>query len=214
MKTLIIYSNETIFPEAPDFYKFVAEKEGKLKEYTILHTKIVETEQKDPSLPTPVSQIVEGILAGIEVSILKSYIEEYIRKYAHPDLELLGEKGHDTILMGSYPAMLYQMLPIEAFSIGVDLDIKESTIQSFKPIVLYNPERVKDEMARLGFVDFFTVEPNRYGNLERLIDHIIEEGLSKDECALIAGNKYAEPTKKYIETHLSDEEIEELLSDF
>lgn len=213
MTTLIIYSNEVLFPEAPNFYEFIAKTEGKTAAYEKIEEKRSKQGAGEHDEPILLKELVEKILGGIEVSILKTHIETYIKKFAHPDLKELDEEAHDTIIMGSYPTLLYQSLPLENFAIGVDLSISESTVQTSKPVVLYNPEQVEREMQRLGFGDHYTTEPNRYGNLERLIDHVIEEKIEISSCALISNGTSATPTESYIPTILTDDEVNEMLSE-
>ena len=213
MNTLIIYSNDVLFPEAPNFYEFVAKAEGKPEAYQKIEEKRAQEIEQGNEEPILLKDLVEQVLGGIEVSILKSHIDTYIKKYAHPDLKELDEEAHETVLVGSYPTLLYQCLPIDNFSIGVDLSIADSTVQSFKPVVLYNPDQVKAEMEKLGFGEKYTAEPNRYGNLERLIDHVVEEKITLGECALISNGTSAQPTERYIHTTLSDEEVNEMLSE-
>ena len=143
MKTLIIYANETLFPDAPNFYEFVARKRGKEREYGALHGRY---ESSRSTMPGLLKETIDLVLGGMEVTAFKACVSEYVTTYKEKGLGMLASAADHLIIIGSYPAMLYQALQIANVVIAADLSIAESKIQTYKPIAYIDEPFVKHSL--------------------------------------------------------------------
>lgn len=200
MKLLAIHSNKLFFKPAPNFYEWLAEKRGVKNKFKSLAE---EYKQKRQSGPLLLKDIYRISISGLLYKKFKEYCEEYCEIYLNKKItgklrKLAGKMK--IFIFGSYPQELYSCLQKKELAnnvLGVKCVVDASTkIVDLAEIKLENLEAVKEKMKTIGLIDRFSLEPNRYGMLEMLIDKMLIEKIPEADVVVLGKGMTAKPMHK------------------
>ncbi|MBT6334616.1 MAG: hypothetical protein HN726_00395 [Candidatus Magasanikbacteria bacterium] len=198
MKLLAIHANKLFFqPHSPKVYSFFSEKRGKKEAFDSLDNMY---ETKKVTGPLLLSDVCNITMKGITKEQYVTYCEEYWNQYKsnniEKELKKLKQEFDLIYIFTSYPAMIYAELIKEELVdnvFGVHFQEKDGIIGGLKNITLKNEDKIKEELKKISLSDKFTVEPNRYGLLEILIEEMITNNIKKEDVVVIGKGVTALP---------------------
>lgn len=219
MRILAIHSNNLFFSpddieenEVPNFYEWLAVERGVSQAFSELDKEYQAEKNKRPLHFTIVYDLVMKCLTREE---LLAYCDKYNEFFFNYGTETkLKELRNlmDVIILTSYPKELYNHVHEKGLAdvFGAEPILNQNNfITGLKGISLREPELVREEMEKIGFGNNFTLEPNRYGLLELLIDRMIRDKVEKIDIILLGKGVNAEPLKKVCQKFVDN--LDELL---
>ncbi|MFH0856707.1 MAG: hypothetical protein V1860_02305 [bacterium] len=201
MQILAIHSNKiffegTIEEAVPDFYQWLSRERGLNKEFIKLDSEY-DDKKNTPLLLREIYKLaVYGLSKEELFAYCGKYNEFYFNKKLYGRLAKIREMM-EILILTSYPSELFEHLISNGSAdkiFGAEGKFNnEGDIFDLKEIELKFPEEVIEKMKKIGFGFEFTLEPDRYGLLELLIDYMLEIGADKNNVTVIGKNTASMP---------------------
>ncbi len=208
---LAIHSNKAILGEtAPNFYEYLAVERGNLADFQKLDQEYRAERDKRPLFLSQIYQLCASGLSKNELEVIVAkFASQFISKEVKEQLKNLRNQFSKIIILTSYPKTVY--LPLqksklvdEIFGAEGKLD-ENQKISALKEIQLKNPDFVKAKMKEIGIASQFTLEPNRYGMLEYLIDLL--SNTRETQVTILGASVTTLPLKSIATTFIESESL-------
>ena len=191
-KALIIRQNDLFFKE--HFYNWLAKERGLYELYNRLAKEYKKEKSKGPLLLEDTFKLVAG---GLTKKEFEEYCKNFFKKFYIKETEKVLKKienKYEIFISTSFPEKLFEFFKFKKIIVGVREKLREGKIIGFNNLKIKNKEKVKRKLEEIDLYNTFTLEPNRYGCLIKIIDYLINNW--PQEVIGIGKSPTAQPIKK------------------